>query len=162
MSCRIRTNLRAGSHYEKQSIGSNELENKMNSLMSERAKQDALLFPAFVDEPARATKPKHEPTYMSQMEPDDLQFVLIQGYSLDLRHPLTEWRERAVRFLGTGEPDWDHMHRVADTILFSLDVVQFQTVRDVEMDYWVPYRFRLGSYGNCVVRVLRPTVEARK
>ena len=151
--------MKSGSHYEKPSTGSSELESRMNSLVSDRAKQDALLFPTYVAEPE--PEPEPERTYRSQMEPDDLQFVQMQGYSVDRQQPLTEWIERAVRFMENGDPDWDHMQRVADTILFSLDIVQFKPTRGVEIDYWVPYKFRLGPYGNCIVRIVRP-VEQRK
>ena len=44
MSCRIRTNMLAGSHYEKPSAASNELEKQMKERLAERDRQDLTLF----------------------------------------------------------------------------------------------------------------------
>lgn len=93
------------------------------------------------------------------MEPADLNFLKMEGYSIDSNKPITESRERAVRFLEDGTPDWPHMLRVTDCILFELDVEEFQSCEKADSDsngYWVSYKFWLESYGDCVVRAWLP------
>lgn len=89
------------------------------------------------------------------MEPADLNFLKMYGYSIDSNKSITKLREHAVRFLEDGTPDWPHMLRVTDFVLFELDVVKFQPCEKADPDsngYWVPYKFWLDSHGDCVVR----------
>jgi hypothetical protein len=90
------------------------------------------------------------------MEPSDIHFLQIRGYSLGFQQWVTNCRERVVRYHADGRPDWTDMQRVADCVLFELDVDEFYSLPEMNTDvegYWVPYKFQLDRYGTCVVRV---------
>ena len=89
------------------------------------------------------------------MEETDFNFLQIQGYSLSLQQWVSECRERVVRVHDNGSPIWSDLQRVADCVLFDWEVVEFEPLTDgtIEFGYWVPYRFWMDVYGECVVRV---------
>jgi len=89
------------------------------------------------------------------MEPSDIQFLQIDGYSLILNRSITKFRERVVRFLEDGTPDWVDLLRVCDCVLFEFEVTEFYPFEKAARDkdgYWVPYKFIHPSYGPCIVR----------
>ena len=93
------------------------------------------------------------------MEPADLHFLKIDGYSIDSNKAITLTRERAVRFLEDGTPDWGHMLRATDCVLFELDIEKFQQCEKADRNsrrYWVPYKFWSTIHGDCVVRAWLP------
>ena len=89
------------------------------------------------------------------MEPHDIDFLQIDGYSLVLRQPITKFRERVVRFLEDGTPDWNDMLRVSDCVLFELEIDEFYPLEKAERNkdgFWVPYKFIHPLHGSCLVR----------
>ena len=90
------------------------------------------------------------------MEPADLCFLQIVGYSLSLDKPITAVYERAVRFEEDGTPNWLSLLNVSDIILFELEVDEYVQHEKHEPDseyVWFPYIFRTRSHGDCQVRV---------
>ena len=119
----------------------------MKRKLDERAKQDASVF---------RQETKHPSSLQTHtMDVHDIEFLTFEAYSFRWKKVVSEM-ERAVWFQD-GVPIWDHMAKVADALLFQLDIplhhVQPKEAHTPTDGIWIPYTFTHVEYGECCIRV---------
>lgn len=90
----------------------------------------------------------YHPTY-------DIKFVAIGAFFNDTHTPCYAPFTKAIHFIDNETPDWEHMLRVTDCILYSLEIEQSVPMlkHDILAEgFWIPYMFKYQSR-NCSVRV---------
>ncbi len=71
---------------------------------------------------------------------------------------IDEIRDRYVRVDAGGNPYWDHLYEISDTILDALHVESAQPYDYVHENYCITYTLLHPSLGPCVLKIFRPCV----